>query len=187
MLAFPYYTQANQSPVLVLTDSRPITLKANVEALVPAIRKPNYTTDVLQPLYAAQKVKAAQDAAAAIEAVKQAEEARQVAILKVSRITNISTSFSPASGQLVAGVMGWSSPYGNCVDEARAYGKVQSGNPITWVPTGDTPFLGAAVLFYFNHTAVVSGIYADGSIEVYQQNSPGAPHHYSQSQIRGYF
>lgn len=147
--------------------------------------------DVLQPLRVAQKIEADKQAAEQIEAARQAQVASESAIVGMSAVNVAADSVeaypnTPAS-YLVAGVVGWSEASGNCVDEAKAYGKNQPGNPISWVPTTDQPFLGAAVLFYFNHVAIVVGIYDNEDVEVIQQNSPGAPHRYSPSEIRGYF
>lgn len=75
----------------------------------------------------------------------------------------------------------------NCVNTAKAHGKNQPGNPISWVPTTQAPFIGAAVLFYFNHVAIVSGIHSDGSVEVIHENCPGCPTRYARSAIRGFF
>lgn len=93
---------------------------------------------------------------------------------------------APVSSGLI-GQIGYSLAGGNCVDMAIAYGKDQPGNPISWYATTGRPFIGAAALFYFNHVAIVVGIWGNGDIEVAQENSPGAPHRYSQSEIRGYF
>ncbi len=168
-------------------ETRPLDLK--VDSLV-ATQRLDYDAAVLKPLHEAQAVKAEKDRLAAIEAARQAEIARQAALKRASMLKpailprSASTSYG---GTLIAGTMGYSLSSGNCVNEVRAYGKNQPGNPISWQPTTRQPFVGAAVLFYFNHTARVTGILSDGSIEVAQQNSPGAPHRYSQSQIRGYF
>lgn len=76
---------------------------------------------------------------------------------------------------------------GNCVNTAKAHGKNQPGNPISWSPTTQTPFVGAAALFYFNHVAIVTGIHSDGSIEVIHENCPGCPTHYPRGTFRGFF
>lgn len=85
------------------------------------------------------------------------------------------------------GSYGWVSGGGNCVNTAKQYGKSQPGNPISWSPTTQTPFIGAAVLFYFNHVAIVTGIHSDGSVEVTHENCPGCPTRYPRSAIRGFF
>jgi hypothetical protein len=80
------------------------------------------------------------------------------------------------SGSSFTGSVGYSLAGGNCVDEPGV-NNPGWGNPIDWPITSHLPWLGASALFYFNHVAVVTGIYPDGSIEVRQQNSPGAPTH----------
>jgi len=88
-------------------------------------------------------------------------------------------------GVILVGQTGWSTPWGNCVDEPGV-NNPGYGNPISWSVLYSTPHLGSTVLFFFNHTAVVVGIWSNGDIEVGQENSPGASHTYSPSQIRGY-
>jgi LysM repeat protein len=75
----------------------------------------------------------------------------------------------------------------NCVNTAKAHGKNQPGNPISWVPTTQIPFIGAAALFSFNHVAIVSGIHSNGDIEVIHENCPGCPTRYPRSEFRGFF
>ena len=76
---------------------------------------------------------------------------------------------------------------GNCVNTARAYGKIQPGNPSTWSISTTTPFIGAAALFNYNHVSIVTGIHANGDIEVEHENFRGTRTRFSQSEIRGYF
>lgn len=83
--------------------------------------------------------------------------------------------------------MGYISGGGNCVEFARQFGKNQPGNPISWAVSTRTPFVGAAVLFPYNHVGIVTGIHSDGSIEVAHANCPGCSTHYSMSQVRGFF
>jgi hypothetical protein len=103
--------------------------------------------------------------------------------------SNVSTtvtvnSFSSGSGDL-AGSAGYSSPWGNCVNEPGV-NNPGWGNPIDWPTSSGTPWVGASALFYFNHVAVVTGIWSNGDIEVRQQNSPGMPHRIPRGMIRGY-
>lgn len=90
-----------------------------------------------------------------------------------------------ASTGLIAGTFGYSLPWGNCVDEPGV-NNPGWGNPIDWAITSTTPWIGASALFVFNHVAVVTGIYANGDVEVRQQNAPGMPHHIPAYLIRGY-
>ena len=87
----------------------------------------------------------------------------------------------------LTGSKGWAKPYGNCVNTARAFGKVQPGNPIAWRVSTRTPFIGAAALFKYNHVAIVAGIYDNGDIEVYHENFRGGRTRFKASEIRGYF
>ena len=91
---------------------------------------------------------------------------------------------SEPEGVLV-GQLGWSTPWGNCVDEPGV-NNPGWGNPIDWPVLTTTPVIGESALFYFNHVAVVVGVWSNGDIEVGQENSPGAPHTYPPSMIRGY-
>lgn len=125
---------------------------------------------------------AAQDAATALAAAQAAQTAQ------VEHNSQIAAQVAyEASDGLTAGAIGYSDPGGNCVDIAHEYGKNQPGNPISWVPTTNSPFIGAAALFYVNHVAVVVGIYSNGDIEVAQANCPGCAHRISPEEIRGYF
>ncbi len=87
----------------------------------------------------------------------------------------------------LVGSYGYALSGGNCVNMANRYGKNQPGNPISWIPTTQTPFIGAAVLFYFNHVAIVTGIHYDGSVEVAHENCPNCPTRYPVNTFRGFF
>lgn len=89
--------------------------------------------------------------------------------------------------QELSGSYGYVSSGSNCVNTAKAHGKNQPGDPINWAPTTHVPFIGAAALFNFNHVAIVSGIHADGSIEVIHENCPGCPTRYPRNAFRGFF
>lgn len=136
---------------------------------------PSFDDAVLKPLRVLQAAEVERKRIADEEAAKQAqiatEQARQAYLASIG----------------LTGEVGYSAAGGNCVWTAMAYGKWQPGNPISWYPTTHTPFIGAAVLFPFNHVAILVGIYGNGDVEVIQQNSPNAPHRYSMSAIRGFF
>lgn len=134
---------------------------------------------MLKPLRVLQAAEVKRQRLIDEEAAKQA----QIAAEQAAEQARVAYMASLA----LTGSFGYSAPGGNCVWTAMAYGKLQPGNPISWYVTTHTPFIGAAALFPFNHVAVVVGIYGNGDIEVAQQNSPGAPHRYSQWEIRGYF
>lgn len=174
LLLFPqtvsYKAHAVERPGL---DPTPIQV-----ALQPKTT-PSFDDAVLKPLREVQAVQAEAKRVADEEAAKQA----QIAAEKAAEQARI--AYYNSIG--LTGDFGYSAGGGNCVWTAMAYGKWQPGNPISWYPTTHTPFIGAAVLFYFNHVAVVTGIYGNGDVEVVQQNAPGAPHRYSQWEVRGYF
>ena len=94
-------------------------------------------------------------------------------------------SYGNTGGGLIAGTVGFHAPGNNCVDWVKKFRSVPFGNPSSWSPTTQTPYIGAVVLFYFNHTAKVEGI-GNGFIEVSHANASGAPTRYSLSQIRGF-
>lgn len=96
------------------------------------------------------------------------------------------TQVTHTTSELI-GRYGYALAGGNCVNTARAYGKNQPGNPISWVATTQTPYIGAAALFNFNHVAVVVGIHSNGDLEVAHENCPGCPSRYPRSAFRGFF
>lgn len=160
--------------------------------LVPSIQKPDYDKEVLAPLRAAQAVvKAQADKQAALDAdaARQALEAsQQAAIVEQSGAiptTPPTMAVGVYSSELIAGSIGYSLPYGNCILEPGV-NNPGWGNPIDWPATSYTPWIGATALFTFNHTAVVTGVYSNGDLEVRQQNSPGMPHRIPMSMIRGF-
>lgn len=89
------------------------------------------------------------------------------------------------AGGTLFGSAGYASPYGNCVLEPGV-NNPGYGNPIDWPALYSAPHIGSTVLFFFNHTAVVTGIWSNGDIEVRHQNAAGAPTRYSAGVIRGY-
>lgn len=178
LLLFPPASLAQPKP-----STPPPTLSLDIQGLVKPSQKPDYDKSVLRPLHAAQKSLADKQAADALEAARQAEEASQkVAIVEEPRITAITNA--PAS-DLVEGVVGYSLSGGNCVDEPGV-NNPGWGNPIQWSVTSPTPWIGASALFTFNHVAVVTGWYANGDLEVRQQNAPGMPHRIPMSEVRGF-
>lgn len=108
-------------------------------------------------------------------------------VVQKPTITYTPTTYtrSYGNGTLIAGTMGYARYGGNCVNEPGV-NNPGAGNPITWAVTSQNPRIGATVLFYFNHVAVVTGIWSNGDIEVRHQNMSGDIHRYSRSQIRGF-
>lgn len=183
LLLFPPASLAQPQP------STPSTLALDIQELVKPSQKPNEDVEVLQPLHAAQKSLADKQAADALEAARQALEASQEAAIVERARDNTpqgADTNTPAS-DLVAGVVGYSLSGGNCVDLAKAYGKNQPGNPDTWVPTTQTPAIGEAALFYYQHVGIIVGYWDNGDLEIAQSNSPGMPHRLPRSTFRGFF
>jgi len=105
---------------------------------------------------------------------------------QVSRQSQPQTIRNGSNGTLI-GSYGSVRSGGNCVNTARAHGKIQPGNPITWSVSTRTPFIGAAALFNYNHVAIISGIWDNGDIEVIHENFSGSRTRFSQAEMRGYF
>lgn len=177
-ILFLPYQAASQPDVVTKLPLAPDVLFRVVD---PAIR-PDFDKDVLKPLRWSQADKAIKDAADEAERVSQAEIA-SYAIVEAN--SDIQPMQAPVASDLVAGVLGYSLPYGNCINEPGV-NNPGYGNPIDWPSTSYEPWIGATALFTWNHTAIVTGFHANGDIEVRQQNSPGAPHRYPTYLIRGY-
>jgi LysM repeat protein len=94
-------------------------------------------------------------------------------------------SYTASSG--LVGQIGWANPCCNCVNTAKAYGKNQNGNPSSWIATTQTPFIGAAALFHYNHVGIVVGIWPNGDLEIAHENFQGGIHRFSRSNFRGFF
>lgn len=90
----------------------------------------------------------------------------------------------PAVPELV-GSLGYAQAGGNCVNEP-GINNPGYGNPSGWPVTSQTPTIGATAVFTWNHVGVVTGIWANGDIEVRHQNYWGGQHRFPQSMIRGY-
>lgn len=153
------------------------------ESLQPVkVERPDWESEVLVPL----KTKQAEEKAAAERA-----EAARIAAIEATRVAQrpvVYTAPVPsytASYGALTGSIGYAKPYGNCVQEPGV-NNPGYGNPISWPVLYGTPRIGATVLFYFNHTAVVTGIWSNGDIEVRHQNVTGGIHRYPASAVRGY-
>ena len=123
--------------------------------------------------------------------VAKATEIAHIVTEEVQRVevtTPPPTASQGASGDATQALSGgYALPYGNCVDELRAAGHfVPSGNPISWQPTSQTPWIGAAALFRYNHTALVVGIVGD-SVVVRHRNYAGGQYVFPISSLRGFF
>ncbi len=90
----------------------------------------------------------------------------------------------PAVPELV-GSIGYAQSWGNCVNEPGV-NNPGYGNPISWPVLSETPTIGATALFTWNHTGVVTGIWANGDVEVRHQNYWGGQHRFPRSMFRGF-
>lgn len=166
-----------------VTLKPPVTETPQVEyiQLIQETKKPvpNFDKEVLEPLKAAQK--AAEDARIAAEALRAAQEAERLRLLPLP----VHQSYvAPTAADGLTGSIGYSRAGGNCILEPGV-NNPGYGNPINWPATSGLR-IGATVLFFYNHTAVVTGIWSNGDIEIRQQNASGAPHRIPRSQARGY-
>ncbi len=85
----------------------------------------------------------------------------------------------------LVGSEGYALAYGNCVNEPGV-NNPGYGNPADWPVTASAPTIGATAVFTWNHVGVVTGIWANGDIEVRHQNYWGGAHRFPPSMIRGY-
>lgn len=90
-----------------------------------------------------------------------------------------------SGGYLIAGVLGYALPYGNCVNEPGV-NNPGWGNPIDWPVLSMRPTIGATALWTFNHTGVVVGLWSNGDVEVRHQNYYGDTHRFPLSAFRGF-
>jgi hypothetical protein len=88
-------------------------------------------------------------------------------------------------GDSLSGSYGYALASGNCVVEPGV-NNPGFGNPISWPTTSAEPWIGASALFWYNHVAVVTGLWGNGDIEVRHQNCPGCPSRYARSMVRGF-
>lgn len=97
---------------------------------------------------------------------------------------------SPRSGGYsssgLIGSIGYARAGGNCVSEPGVNSPRNGTNPISWAVLSRTPTIGATVLFHYNHTGVVTGIWSNGDIEIRHQNYGYNQHRFPPSTFRGY-
>lgn len=84
----------------------------------------------------------------------------------------------------LTGSIGYALPGGNCVNEPGV--NKAPGNPISWPVLYTVAHIGSTVLFPYNHTGVVSGIWSNGDLEIRHQNCPGCATRYAASYFRGF-
>lgn len=79
---------------------------------------------------------------------------------------------SVAPSGTLTGSAGYALPWGNCVNQIP-YGLRGFGNPSSWLATTQTPYIGGAALWYFNHTGRIVGIWSNGDLEIAHENAGG--------------
>lgn len=184
-------------PVAVVAQQ----IENTAEAKAPAV--PSFDKEVIKPLQALQ----AQEANTAmrqqcegwggsyspfsdsVAAVCTLPPPPPVASFSEVRVTQqdsggISVSYSSFSSGLV-GSIGYAQWGGNCVNEPGV-NNPGWGNPIDWPATSMTPWIGATVLFTYNHTGVVTGIWPNGDLEIRHENFKGTTHRFPRSAFRGF-
>lgn len=88
----------------------------------------------------------------------------------------------PAGGLL--GSIGYALPYGNCVNQINPR---PNGNPSSWPVRSQTPSIGRAALFHYNHVGRVVGIWSNGDLEIAHENYQGGQHRFPRSTFRGFW
>jgi LysM repeat protein len=92
---------------------------------------------------------------------------------------------APVYGGLT-GSFGYALWGGNCVDEPGVNNPRNGTNPIDWPVLSYQPYIGATALWHYNHTGVVTGLWANGDVEVRHQNFKGNITRFPRSAFRGY-
>ncbi|HEY8109012.1 MAG TPA: CHAP domain-containing protein [Patescibacteria group bacterium] len=85
----------------------------------------------------------------------------------------------------LVGTVGYAVAGGNCVNEPGV-NNPGYGNPSDWPVTSQEPTVGATAVFTWNHVGVVTGIWANGDVEVRHQNFWGGQHRFPRSTFRGF-
>lgn len=91
----------------------------------------------------------------------------------------------PTQAYGLTGSLGYTVPWGNCVNQIP-FGQRGPGNPINWGVTTYQPYIGAAALFPYNHVGRVVGIWSNGDVEIVHENGGGLGHRFSASSLRGF-
>jgi len=157
---------------------------------VSKYRQPNYDTDVLAPLHHAQSAalascEAAGGTLAGYQCIVPPPPVTPIAMIPQGMPASAGETLGvPRMGAFI-GSIGYSLSGGNCVD-VGGINNPGYGNPSDWSVTSNHGWIGATVLFTWNHTARETGYYPDGSIEVAQENTPGMTHHIPLSWVRGW-
>ena len=92
---------------------------------------------------------------------------------------------APVARPELVGTVGYAVAGGNCVNEPGV-NNPGYGNPSEWPVTSSEPAIGATAVFTWNHVGVVTGIWANGDVEIRHQNYWGGQTRFPRSMIRGY-
>jgi hypothetical protein len=173
----------------------PSAIFSGTPQFVPPLHHSDFDQDVLVPLKEAQREKYEKDKTSCEAAEGHMEAGECIlppppppvapVVVPAPVATNTTITINNYSSGELNGSVGYSSAWGNCVNEPGV-NNPGWGNPINWPTTSGSPWIGASALFYTNHVAVVTGLWSNGDIEVRQQNSPGMPHRLPRAMIRGY-
>lgn len=166
----------------------------NIENIVsppPAATKAQEYDTMLAKLHEVQRlerVRADEAAKAAAIAAQQAQAYRVQRVVApqyyASNVTLVARQ-GDTSGSLF-GSIGYAFAGGNCVNQIGPSVR-PDGNPITWAVTTQTPYIGAAGLFPYNHVVRVVGLWSNGDIEVANENWSGVPQtRFPRSAFRGF-
>lgn len=185
----PQQAIAQSDQPKVVSHEQLVNIKNTFEPK-PAVTKTQQFDAMLAKLREAQRIEQlrvieAARVAAEQAAIQAAETARiQAQSYRVQRfyVSQVTYGF----GQLIVGTFGYAIAGGNCVNQI-APGVRPGGNPSTWAVTTQTPYIGSAALFYYNHVARVVGIWSNGDVEVANENWGGVPvTRFPRSTFRGF-
>lgn len=143
---------------------------------------PQKIEDITGPLVEAGKRRREK----ARKAAEAAEEAHLASLPPWTPTPAPQPATAPQNGSLIAGTRGYALPYGNCINQVP-YTLRGQGNPINWSVLTQTPYIGAAALWYFNHTGRVVGMWSNGDLEIAHENWGGyAQTRFPRSAFRGF-
>jgi hypothetical protein len=195
VLASIQVTVAGVMPPPLPAPPKPVASKVPI-VLVEQVKKPNYEDEVLKPFQvkrdeALTKVKTDCDAQGGTTDLFSCippppPPPTEPVPEQYGGGSAVGTPVSVAApGDYITGAFGYALAGGNCVMEPGV-NNPGWGNPIAWPITSTQPWIGASALFWYNHVAVVTGLWSNGDIEVRHQNCPGCPSRYPRSMFRGY-
>jgi hypothetical protein len=165
--------------VLIISTKKPQT---DIPNLLPTVQTLNFDQDFVLPIKEKQAELATERAV--IEETRRKSDCESVYGVYSDGVCSWPPRLATASTDSLTGSYGYSLPWGNCVDEL-GINNPGWGNPISWSVLYRDPHIGSTVLFTWNHTAIVTGIWSNGDVEVRQRNSYGA-HRFPRYLVRGY-